>query len=445
VVGNLPELNDREPNDTWRAAQRLEPSAATINGRLTPVGDCDVFAANVRAGQTLVAWLAAERPLASPMDGVLQILDSAGIVVAENHDFSGLDPCVAAQAKAGGVYYVRLFAFPAKPSSAIQLAGGDDFIYRLTVTSQDAVSYAFPLSISKSKRQAVELRGWNLSADRQTLSVESPADRETLAVFRPDVAGCASVGVEACATQVEQEPNSGEHFNALQLPVCVSGTIGKPGDEDTYSFAAEEGQTVDFRLESAGLGFPLDATISLADADGNLLATADDSDGRRDPELMYTSALAGEYRLTIRDLAGHGGWRYAYRLRGGSAAPDFALRLGAATWSTSAGSQLDIPLVIERRNSCEATIRLTVAGLPATAACQAVESRPGESSSGTATLRISAGATPFAGPIQIVGRAVGESASVKTAQAEIEGFGVKTDQLWLTISKAAGADAQAAK
>jgi hypothetical protein len=181
LVGTLPELSDHEPNDTWRAAQRLEHSACTINGRLASPGDCDVFAVKVQAGQTLVAWVEAEHRLGSPMDGVLQILDSAGTVVAQNHDAIGLDPCTSVESSTGGVYFVRLFAFPAKPSADIQLAGGEDYVYRLTVTSQAAASYAFPLSIGRSGRQAVQLRGWNLSPGtsrrprRPSRSIRRPA------------------------------------------------------------------------------------------------------------------------------------------------------------------------------------------------------------------------------------------------------------------------------
>jgi hypothetical protein len=275
-----------------------------------------------------------------------------------------------------------------------------------------------------------------LSPAEQTITLDPPAGREAVALFRPHVAGYAPVRIEDGATQTEQEPNPPERANPIRLPVCISGTIGEAGDEDTYSFSAEEGQTVDFRVESAGLGFPLDAVLSLADADGNSVATADDSEGRPDPELMYTVALAGEYRLTVRDLSGHGGWRYAYRLRGGLAAPDFAVKVGSGTWRATAAGRLDIPVAIERRNSCGATIRLTIAGLPASASCEPIESRPGESSAGNVTLKIAAGDRPFAGPIQIIGTSGGRDSRVRRAQTEIEGFGLTSEWVWLTIDAA---------
>jgi hypothetical protein len=469
IVGTLPELSDSEPNDTWRAAQRIEHAACTINGRLASPGDCDVFAIRVPAGQTLVAWVEAERPLGSPMDGVLQILDSSGTVVAQNHDAVGLDPCVALETTADlptvgaasraapgstpgvtlrkrparlarpaddAVYFVRLFAFPAKPTSDIQLAGGKDYVYRLTVTSQGAISYAFPLSIGRSGRQAVQLRGWNLSPEQAACTIDPPAGQDVLTLFRPDVAGLAMVRMEDLATQIEHEPNLPEHANAIHLPGCTSGTIGRPGDADTYSFFAQDGQTVCFRLESAELGFPLDGALVLDDADGNRMATADDTEGRRDPELMYTVALGGQFRLTVRDLYGHGGWRYAYRLRASLAEPDFVLKVGSGLWSATAGGQLELPVIIERRNGFESPIRLTLAGLPVTASCPAVESQPGEFSAGNATFKLSVGAQSFSGPIRILGTALGERPFTRRAETEIEGFGVKTDQLWLTITPA---------
>jgi hypothetical protein len=188
----------------------------------------------------------------------------------------------------------------------------------------------------------------------------------------------------------------------------------------------------------------LDGALALDDADGNRVASADDSEGRRDPELMYTVALGGQYRLTVRDLYGHGGWRYAYRLRATLAEPDFVLKVGSGLWSTTADRQLDIPVIIERRNGCQATIHLTIAGLPPTAICPAIESQPGELSAGNATFKLSPGGQPFAGPIQISGVALGDRPFIRRAEAEIEGFnssGSKTDQLWLTITAKQPTDA----
>ncbi|HEY5315632.1 MAG TPA: hypothetical protein VIK18_24080, partial [Pirellulales bacterium] len=228
IVGTLPELSDHEPNDTWRAAQPLGLPACTINGRLASPGDCDVFAIRVPAGRTLVAWVEAERPLGSPMDGVLQILNSSGTVVAQNHDSIGLDPCAAVENSVGAasraapddgldassrkrparlagptddaVYFVRLFAFPAKPTADIRLAGSEDYVYRLTVTSQAAVRYAFPLSIGRGGRQAVQLRGWNLSPEQAALTLDPPSGRDMLTLFRPDAAGQTPLGIEDVAT-----------------------------------------------------------------------------------------------------------------------------------------------------------------------------------------------------------------------------------------------------
>lgn len=432
IVGNLPELQEHEPNNSWRAAQHLQRSASTINGRLGSPGDCDVFQIHAAAGQVLVAWIEAE-PLGSPMDGVLEILDAGGTVMAENHDAVGLDPRVTFEVRESGDYCIRLLAFPARPTKAIQLAGGDDFIYRLTITTQAAVSHVFPLAIGHDGAQSVRLEGWNLGEFDKTVSLEPPRSK-LLTVSWPGFAGRATLAVEDTAPEVEQEPNGRDRPNSLRVPGCASGVISNPGDEDTYSFFAQDFQTVVLRLESRELGFPLDGVLEMTDADGNPIATADDNEGRRDPELVYTVPLAGEYRVTVRDLAGHGGWRYAYRLRASLAEPDFVLKLGAGAWSMAAGSDSEIPVSIERQGGCRSTIRVAIAGLPGTASCPPVESQAEESSADHVTLKIAAGQTAFAGPIQVIGTALGERPFSRTAQADMEGFNRKTDGLWLTIT-----------
>ena len=65
-----------------------------------------------------------------------QVLGPGGAMLAQNHDERGLDPLAVVTAPADGMYVVRLFAFPAVPDSTIGLAGGEAYIYRLTLTAE---------------------------------------------------------------------------------------------------------------------------------------------------------------------------------------------------------------------------------------------------------------------------------------------------------------------
>ena len=122
VVGTLPEMLEQEPNNGLDQVQESQ-LPVTINGRLERSGDIDVYAVRLQKGETLVASLEANRILASPMDGVLQICDDAGFVIEQNDDCRGLDPQMAFTAPRDGAYRLRVFAFPSTPNSTIRFAG----------------------------------------------------------------------------------------------------------------------------------------------------------------------------------------------------------------------------------------------------------------------------------------------------------------------------------
>ena len=113
IVGTLPEVEEKEPNDDPKKPQILGKPEVVVNGRLAKPGDVDTFAVTLTKGQTLVASLEAHQTLRSPMDGVLQILSAAGFVLEQNDDYHGFDPQIAFIAPKDGDYLVRVFAFPA--------------------------------------------------------------------------------------------------------------------------------------------------------------------------------------------------------------------------------------------------------------------------------------------------------------------------------------------
>src|SRR5206468_1928559 len=82
-------------------------------------------------------------------------------VVALLPDAVGRDPRVVFEAPADGMYLARVFAFPATPDSSIRFAGGDAFIYRLTLTTGGFLDQAFPLAVSRDDPGPVAAVGTN--------------------------------------------------------------------------------------------------------------------------------------------------------------------------------------------------------------------------------------------------------------------------------------------
>jgi hypothetical protein len=439
VVGTLPEVAEREPNDDPRKPQALDTSTVTVNGRLGRVGDVDSFAVPLRKGQTLVASLEANRLLGSPMDAILQVLSADGFVLDQNNDYHDLDPQIVFSAPADGTYVVRTFAFPSTPDSSIRFTGSDACIYRLTLTTGGFVDHAFPLAISRGQRGPVEAAGWNIPAEMGKLFAHTGDDPEAAWLFHPLLANTAPVRLEPHPTTVRAEDNDAKHPQALELPVTVSGRL-RPGFPDVYRFEAKKDQKLFFQVESRALGFPLDAVLHLTDAAGKTLARVDDprggrGDGVRDPSLAFTVPADGTYRLEVHDLHGGGGFRYVYRLRAVHAVPDFELALATDRFVASPGKPLDIPVTVTRQNGPGGEIEITAEGLPAGVSAVPVRSLPTGPTAKAVTLRLTAETDPVSFPIRVVGKVAGGEESTRTARAPIADLTASTCRPWVTVLK----------
>lgn len=432
IVGAVPEVLEKEPNDEISKAQALDMAAVIVNGRLQQAGDVDCFALKLRRGQTLVADLAAHEALGSPMDGVLQVVSGDGFVLEQNHDYAGLDPRVVFRAPADATYVVRLFAFPAVPDASIQHAGGPDYVYRLTLTTSGFADHAFPLAVGPDGPETVALVGWSLPEAARCLTVP-PADEDGLAtLFHPLLAGPVRLRREPHPSVVASDANARHRPQSLSIPVTVSGRLNRPGAAHAYRFPLRKGEQVSFGIESRSLGFLLDAALVLTDDAGKPLARAEAAALNRDPELAFTALAEGTYRLEVRDHQGGGGPRHVYRLRATVARPDFDLKLASDRFVLMAGGSVEVPVTIERRNGFGGQIELTTEGLPAGVRSTAAVLAAG-SAGGTVRLTAAPAAAAVSGPIHMLGHVRGKDGVVRRARAAIEGLPQTTTDLWLTL------------
>ena len=138
-VNALPQMLDAEPNNTAAQPQRVR-LPKMIDGRISKVGDVDVFRIDGRKGEEVVAEVQA-RTLNSPLDSKLTLLDARGAVVANNDDFmekdghlhlgTGLvthhaDSYLRTRLPASGAYFLVL--------ADSQGHGGSAYAYRLRVS-----------------------------------------------------------------------------------------------------------------------------------------------------------------------------------------------------------------------------------------------------------------------------------------------------------------------
>jgi hypothetical protein len=109
------------------------------------------------------------------MDAILQVVSTNGFVLEENNDDHELDPQIVFTAKNEGTYILRIFAFPAQPDTSIRCAGGETYIYRLTLTTRGFGDHTFPLAVSRGEPATVEVSGWNIPAAMKQLTVKAEA------------------------------------------------------------------------------------------------------------------------------------------------------------------------------------------------------------------------------------------------------------------------------
>ncbi|QDU94612.1 pre-peptidase [Lignipirellula cremea] len=440
VVGSTPETVETEPNELVSAAQAVA-SPIVINGRLQARNDVDAYAITLQAGQTLVASLAANSPLGSPMDAILQVCSTDGLVLAQNDDGAGLDPLLIYKAPRDGVCVVRMFAFPTTPNSTVALAGGEDFVYRLTLTTGPFVDHALPLTVQAGATSPTKLFGWNLAedaaADQAIASdkawVSSAGAAGTIALPVVDQAALLSDSVSRKLPQL------------IELPARISGRIALPGEEHAFRFPLVKGQKWRFEVESHQAGFPLDAVLKLYNDEGTVLAENDDRvRSKIDPSLLYAVKADGDCVLTVSDLHRDGGLRYVYRLKIEPATPDFELTLDAHGWNVAPGKTLEVPVTVVRQEGFGGEIEITASGLPEGVSAEPVVSKKGDASEKKVVLKIVASDQPGHGAFQVLGSAPATAAADAETPAPVlthaavfplKGDALTSSQAWITVVK----------
>lgn len=430
IVGTLPEVSEQEPNESPATAQKIENATCTINGRLEKRGDVDCFAVSLRKGQTLVAAMTAHESLASPMDAVLQVAIRQGIVLQQSDDERGLDPLLAFIAPDDGMYLVRTFAFPATADASISFAGGETFVYRLTLTTGGFLDAALPLAVSNEPAQ-VAAHGWNIDDANAKRAVELTPEQAAVELFSAEWAGTLTLPVSKHPSLVETEPNDAAHAQLVQGPLEISGRIGEAGDRDAFRIRLAKGQAWQFAIESRRLGYPLDAVLELFDAAGKSLAKADDTGKEADPRLTFTAPADGDYTLVVSDLYQHGGRRYFYRLSMAPLAPDFSLTLSQHSCLAKPGAPAEITVAIDRRQGFAGDIELRVAGLPEGVTASAAKSVAKDDTAKSVKIVLTAARGAYSGPLQITGIAAEPAISRSAAFALPSGASLS--DLWLTV------------
>lgn len=422
VVGTLPEVADKEPNDEPAQAQPVG-GAVVVNGQLAKTGDVDCFAVPLKAGETLVAVVDANAGLKSPMDGILQVVAPGGFVAAVNHDSRGIDPQLTFTAPAAGTYVVRLFAFPATPDSSIRLFGSDACVYRLTLTTGGFADYALPLAVG-TDGGSVGVVGWNLpdAAKRLTFPKGPPGLTD---VFHPRLGNTLRVRREAVPVfdATDGVPK------ALAPPFALTGRLGRPA----VPFVGKKGQPLAVSAESRWFGLDVNPVVRVTGPDGKQLARAEPGKLNGDTTLSFTPPADGEYTVAVSDLYGATGARSVFLLKVAAPEPDYELTVPADRVAVPPGKSVEVAVKVARKNGFTKPVEVVAEGLPD--GVKLAAKAPAEKADpNVVTVTLSAEQAGAAGAFRLVGRVAGEPALTRPARAPNGEFDEPTPDLWVTVS-----------
>jgi hypothetical protein len=358
-VGDLPEVVEEEiAGDPVPTLVKLP---VTINGRIFPREDVDLWSFKARKGQTVLCEVNAAR-LGSPLDAHLEILGPEGRRLAEADGGAAGDPVLGFTAPADGMYQVRIHD--------VRLRGGQAYLYRLTLTTGPHVDSTYPLGGRRGHKVRLELIGQDLPHGPVEVSLPAAGPRDF--VHRLEVAGQRTndflLDLDDLVEHLEVEPNDEPaRVKPVSVPAVLNGRIDRPGDVDHWAWSARKGEVFELDLRAARLGSPLDGVLTVLDRSGKELARADSPGPQQpDPLLRFQAPADGTYLVRVQDrFASRGGPAFGYRLRvAPPVRPDFRLNLQPDALTLPRGGQAKLKLQAERLGGFAGPIPLDIAGLP---------------------------------------------------------------------------------
>lgn len=442
VVGDLNEVNEKEPNNDITEAQKVE-IGTTVNGVIANPTDVDYTAFTGKKGQRVVVAC-----LASGVDGkvspMIEVYAAGGRKLATNRNYRDSDAVTDVVLPEDGEYLIRLFQFT-------YTAGGPDYFYRLTVSAAPFIDAVFPPVVEPGKPVQVTLYGRNLPGgqpteftadgrplEKLTVTVTPPTDPAattklaSLARVEPTAAlqdgfayslkgpGGTSNPVTLYLARdkltVKTKPaGTPETAEPVPTPGEVTGFLAKRGERDWLAVNLKKGEKVTLDLAAERVGASGDFFFSVRDGKDpkrDLSGEQDDDNDSLHPfgfftrtsdpaPYQFTAPDDGKYLVTVgcRESSYLNGPKAAYRLRIGAPVPDFRAvvmpysrfyQTGSAAWQ--GGSQAYY-VFAHRADGYTGALAVTAEGLPAGVTAQPLTIGPA-ARWGVLVLDVAAGAAP---------------------------------------------------
>jgi hypothetical protein len=417
VVGDLPEIAEKEPNNEVEQAQRVELNS-TINGVIAAPTDVDYFVFAGKKGQRVIVSCLSSS-IDSRLHPAIEVYDKSGQRLGFNHHYQGADALVDCMLAADGDYFVRLHEYT-------YTQGDGEHFYRLTLSTGPWIDAVFPHVVEPGKSAKVTVFGRNLPGgradpsarvlgtviERTTAVVNVPSDPAALVrlnysgrltptssaqdgfEFRVTSGGrtsnpCLLTYARAPVTLDNEANDTPQTAQEVTLPCEICGRIEKKHDRDWYRFSARKGDVYMIEVYSERLGAQTDMYFTLRNpATKQEFGEFDDNADVLNPTKFFTQTtdpqpyrfvvpVDGKYQLMVssRDADVRSSPRQLYRVRITAEQPDFRLIAMPAN-DTQPDSVRLLPgghqymtVLAWRLDGFNGPIQLSPEGLPAGVSC----------------------------------------------------------------------------
>lgn len=465
MVGTLPERIAPSTNGTRAGAIEVSINS-TWHSRI-PSREVAWYRFSAKKAQRVFVECLAES-LDSRMDATLALLDAEGL----ERDRSRTGGTLDFTAPADGTYYIRVADFLYR--------GGDDYFYRLTLSTGPRVDYILPLAGVAGTKTNFTVYGRNLPGGKPAkgLAIDGrPLEQVSVPIVLPGAAEermasslPASAALDTIEYRfkganpvlialvnsnapigVEREPNSKPAQAQKISPPCgISGQFFPASDVDRYVFSAKKGDVYRVEVMSHRLGMAtapqllvqrltkndkgVENAVDVLELGGNdlNLGEREFNTASRDPAGRFEAKEDGTYRIEVRDLFSPtvANPRNTYHLSIRRETPDFRLvaQVVAPKYKADAkniehgasvirrGESLPVRVMAFRSDGFDGEIALSLENPPPGLSLVADRIEAGKGTD-TVLLTAAADAPPYAGPLRVVGRArIGDREIVRTAR-----------------------------
>jgi hypothetical protein len=402
VVGDLPEVIEEEIDGEPIPTGVKLP--VTINGRIFPREDVDIWTFDAKAGEKISCEVNAAR-IGSPLDSRIEIRSPDGSVLTENVDGLGVDSFVQFVAPKQGRYECRIHD--------IEFGGLQHYVYRLTIRKGPYAESVYPLGGQRGDSVTLQLSRSDLPMERASVAIPKDSNRK-LNLSLPKVASNNVTLVTGNLPEhLEVEPNDAADAVKLEAVsvksgMVFNGRIDKPGDIDLFRFSAEAGKTLLVEVQSSRLGTPLDSILSVLASDGKQLKLNDDlAGGIPDSRVVWKVPNGDSFFVQIRDQFDHrGGSRFAYRISISEVSEQhFTLKLPIDTVNIEQGAETKLKIGIDRSFGFKGEVELSVEGLPEGVTADPVKIAKNHQDA-QLVIKVDETAKPQAAELKVVGKTV---------------------------------------